>query len=205
MGTARFWCVGLLFGLLLLSGCSKAPLPPLPSDGVILAFGDSLTAGVGAGPAQDYPSELARLTGLAVVNAGVSGELAQQGRLRLPEALARHRPDLLVLLMGGNDILRNRPEAAIKADLAAMIEQARGTGVPVLLVGVPSKRILLRTSPIYRELADQYGDGVVLVEDPLTELLRSPSHKSDAVHLNADGYRRLAQALHQRLIETGAL
>ncbi len=177
----------------------------MPGDGVILAFGDSLTAGVGAGPSQDYPSELARLTGLRVVNAGISGELAREGRRRLPDAMLRHDPDLLVLLMGGNDILRNRQEAAIRADLAAMIELARDVGVPVLLVGVPSKGLLLRTSPLYPELADQYGDSVILLADPLTELLRSPAYKSDPVHLNAEGYRRLAEAIHQRLSETGLL
>ena len=62
-----------------LPGCGSPKLEPIADDGVILAFGDSLTAGVGAGSEHSYPSVLAELSGLKVVNAGVSGEMSDEG------------------------------------------------------------------------------------------------------------------------------
>ncbi|MFM5746847.1 GDSL-type esterase/lipase family protein [Aeromonas caviae] len=154
-------------------------------------------------PSQSYPSVLANLSGHPVVNGGVSGELSQAGRARLPGLLARHRPALVILLEGGNDILRGSGEAALKANLAAMIEAVQGSGAQILLVGVPRKSLFADGAPLYEELAEQYG--LVLDNDSIGELLRDPALKSDAVHFNAEGYRTLAQRLHRLLQERGAL
>ena len=94
---------GLLVILLLLQGCQKAAIEPLAPGATIVAFGDSLTAGVGASSGADYPAQLASLTGYRVVNAGVSGETTAEGVKRLPAVLAKYSPELLILLEGGND------------------------------------------------------------------------------------------------------
>ncbi|GAA4899229.1 arylesterase [Ferrimonas pelagia] len=188
---------------MLLLACSPAQLPPLSQDAVVLAFGDSLTAGVGATPGGDYPNQLAELTGLSVVNAGLSGELAVQGKARLPGLLAQVQPDLVLLMSGGNDFLRDRPRAQVRADLAEMIEQAQASGALVVLIGVTEKRLLLRTSAIYHELAQAYP--LVLAEDQLTQLLKRARYRSDPIHLNDDGYRQLALSLVQLLEQQGAL
>ena len=97
-------CVtGLL--CLLLAACGEPGFRPLAAGETILAFGDSLTEGRGVNPAQSYPSVLASLSGHPVINGGVSGELSRAGRARLPGLLAEHRPALVILLEGGNDIL----------------------------------------------------------------------------------------------------
>lgn len=196
---------GTMIGLLclLLTACNEPGFRPLGEGETILAFGDSLTEGRGVGPAQSYPSVLASLSGHPVVNGGVSGELSQGGRARLPGLLAEHRPGLVILLEGGNDILRGSGEAALKANLAAMIEAAQGSGAQVLLVGVPRKSLFADSAPLYGELAEQYR--LVLDNDGVGELLRSPGFKSDAVHLNEQGYRALAERLHRLLQEEGAL
>jgi len=77
----------LLF--LLLAACNKPPetLPKLPDDGVILAFGDSLTYGTGASSLHDYPSMLAGMTEREVINEGVPGEVSSDGLKRLPALL----------------------------------------------------------------------------------------------------------------------
>lgn len=195
-------CVtGLL--CLLLAACGEPGFRPLAAGETILAFGDSLTEGRGVNPAQSYPSVLASLSGHPVINGGVSGELSRAGRVRLPGLLAEHRPALVILLEGGNDILHGSGEGALKANLAAMIEAVQGSGAQVLLVAVPRKSLFADGAPLYGELAEQYG--LVLDNDSLGELLRTPGLKSDAVHLNAQGYGALAERLHRLLQARGAL
>ncbi|MFM5854025.1 GDSL-type esterase/lipase family protein [Aeromonas rivipollensis] len=195
-------CVtGLL--CLLLAACGEPGFRPLAAGETMLAFGDSLTEGRGVNPAQSYPSVLASLSGHPVINGGVSGELSRAGRARLPGLLAEHRPALVILLEGGNDILHGSGEGALKANLAAMIEAVQGSGAQVLLVAVPRKSLFADGAPLYGELAEQYG--LVLDNDSLGELLRTPGLKSDAVHLNAQGYGALAERLHRLLQARGAL
>ncbi|WP_417762557.1 arylesterase [Shewanella sp.] len=194
------WVVLLL--LTAVVGCSKPSLPPLDTNATVLAFGDSLTAGVGASAGKDYPAQLAHLCGCQVINAGISGETTSEGLQRLLEVLDETQPDLVILLEGGNDILRNQSLPQMQQNLAAMIAEVKGRGIDVLLLAVPEKSLFLAPSPIYSELADEYQ--LPLLEDNLTQLLREPKLKSDAVHLNADGYQQLAQQIFSKLQQEGA-
>lgn len=193
----------LLLALMLLQGCSDNRLEPLGDSAVILAFGDSLTVGVGAPESDSYPAVLARITGRQVVSAGVSGEVSALGLQRLPDELARVRPDLLILLHGGNDILRNGSTYELASNLDAMITLAKAEQVPVVLLGVPEKKLFSSSAPLYGELAQQHN--LVFIEDLLSDLLRDSAMKSDAVHLNSQGYRALAESIHRTLQEEGAL
>ena len=95
------------------AGCSSPRLAPLPCDAVIIAFGDSLTAGYDVNKAASYPKVLQELAGLQVINAGVSGETSTQGLKRLPVLLEQYQPQLVILFEGGNDVLQKRPEEEI--------------------------------------------------------------------------------------------
>ncbi len=186
-----------------LAACDRGPrLAPLPADAIILAFGDSLTAGLGVSPEQSYPAVLARLSGRRVVNAGVPGEVTADGLARLPDVLDETRPQLLLLLHGGNDILRNLDPVQAAGNLSAMVRQARARGIGVVLIGVPEKRLFSDSSPIYQALAER--EALVFEGEIIAELVRSPAMKSDAVHFNASGYERLAQTLHALLDKAGA-
>jgi len=192
-----------LLAAILLLGCSESKLTPIPKEGTILAFGDSLTVGVGSSDANSYPFVLSDLTGLQVINSGVSGETTDRGLQRLPRVLNETSPDLLILIEGGNDILRNRNLTETKANLAAMITLADSRGVPVVLLGVPEKKLFSDSAPFYDVLAEEFQ--LVFEPELIADLLRTPAYKSDAVHLNDKGYRKLAESIHDLLKENGAL
>ena len=195
--------LALLAVLMLLDACGSSKLEPLARGDRILAFGDSLTAGIGAATQHSYPADLAQLSGLDVVNAGVSGETTAEGMQRLPGELERASPALLVLTEGGNDILRNVSSRVIKENLRAMIEYASSRGVPVVLIGVPQKNLFSSVAPLYRELAEEYG--LVFDDALLSDLLRTPRYKSDMVHFNERGYRAMAEAIYALLEDNGAI
>lgn len=188
---------------LLLSGCSEPKLEPIKYGGTILAFGDSLTFGVGTAQTHSYPAVLAELSGLNVINAGISGETTESGLKRLPLELDRTAPDLIILIEGGNDILQNKSEFSIKSNLRKMIELAQSRDIPVVLIGVPQKRLFSDSAPLFQELAEDYQlvfDGTLI-----GSLLRSPSSKSDHVHFNTEGYRKMAESIYELLSDNGAL
>ena len=184
----------LLTLLLLLAGCdSKPAIRPLAPGATILAFGDSLTHGNGAGAGQSYPALLEELLGVRVVNAGVPGEESAAGRKRLPGVLEKAQPQLVILIHGGNDFLRRLDVAQTKQNLRAMIEACRLQGADVVLAGVPQVGLFLSPAPFYAELAKEYR--LPYLEDTLSDILKDRSLKSDAIHPNAAGYRQLAEAL----------
>ncbi|WP_394202937.1 GDSL-type esterase/lipase family protein [Shewanella waksmanii] len=189
--------------MVFLSACSGPTLSPLTQDSVILAFGDSLTYGKGAEPGQDYPSQLALLSGLKVINAGISGETTAEGVQRFEQLLTETLPSLVVLLEGGNDFLRNQDSVNTQANLQSMIDIAKSRGVDVVLVAVPSKQLFLSPASFYADLADI--NQLVLVEEAVTNLLKDGSMKSDTVHLNAAGYRVLAEQIFAHIQDAGAL
>jgi len=184
-------------------GCSGPGLQPIPEDGIILAFGDSLTAGVGTTDENSYPAVLAELTGLTVINAGVSGETTDEGVSRLIEEIDNFSPDLIIILEGANDFFQNRNHSTIKTNLQRMIEIAKSRGVQVVLIGVPQKSLFLNSAPLYEELADDFQ--LVFDDTLLAGLLRSPSLKSDYIHLNEKGYRKMAESIYKLLKENGAM
>ena len=107
---------------------------------VILAFGDSLTAGFGLPAAQSFPAQLEarlRAKGIAarVVNAGVSGDTTTGGLARIDWALA-DRPQLVILALGANDALRGIDPAVVRHNLDAMIRKVKAHGAKLLLLGM---------------------------------------------------------------------
>src|SRR5260370_35766670 len=148
-------CVALALGLTQFScGGSKKATAPTPSQEsppkpeaaaqdrrpVIVAFGDSLTAGYGAGPGPSYPDLLQKDLDRAgirwrVVNAGVSGDPTTDGVNRLSEVLS-YKPRIVILEFGGNDGLRGLPIEITRANLNQMVETLRNAGVSVILAGM---------------------------------------------------------------------
>ncbi|MBI3575228.1 MAG: arylesterase [Gammaproteobacteria bacterium] len=190
--------------LLLLAACSAPPtLPRLPAGAVVLAFGDSLTYGTGADSGQSYPAVLTALAGWRVINAGVPGEVSAEGLARLPGVLDEYRPQLLILIHGGNDLLRKGSAQELARNLRAMVEAARSRGIAVVLVGVPAPGLVLGVPELYATLAEEQR--LPYDAEALRTILGDRALKSDPIHPNAEGYRQLAQRLHALLRAAGAL
>ncbi|MEQ9397133.1 GDSL-type esterase/lipase family protein [Haliea sp.] len=210
-GHRRRWLLRALVALVaLVPGCSReSPYSPLPAGSVVLAFGDSVTWGTGAGRGEDFPSRLAEHSGWQVVNAGVPGNTATAARERLEGLLRQHDPALVIVELGGNDFLRRRPDADVEADLRDILRTVQDHGAIPVLVAVPRLSLLratvgaLKDAPLYARLAE--AEGVLLVPDVLSGVLSQESLRADTIHPNKAGYEVLAEELAAALRQAGLL
>jgi len=191
--------------LALLAACSagQPKLPRLAPDAVVLAFGDSLTVGVGANSSESYPARLEALIGRTVVSSGVPGETSEGGLARLPAALEEAKPQLVILCEGGNDFLQKLDDAQTANNLRAMVRMARAQGAQIVLIAVPKPGLLPSPADFYSAIAREFA--VPHEESALRKILTDNALKSDLVHPNAAGYARLAEAIAALLKKTGAI
>jgi lysophospholipase L1-like esterase len=188
----------------LLAACDRAPtLPKLNSHDVIVAFGDSLTHGTGASADTAYPAVLATLSGRTVINAGVPGDTTSSGLERLPAVLNEYKPRLVLLCLGGNDMLRKHPEAATENNLRLLVQTIRASGAEVVLIGVPKPKLFGGAPDYYARVAEDMQ--LPLEDEVFNEVLKDNRLKSDPIHANAAGYRVVAERLDEFLREAGAL
>ena len=158
----------LIVHLAMLIGLSAAP-PAFAQQKLIVAFGDSLIAGYGLKPGESFPAQLqTALNGggvkARVHNAGVSGDTSAAGKARMAWVLnsLKAKPDLVILELGANDMLRGIKPAQTRANLDAMIVELKRRGIRVLLAGMlaaPNMGAAYRGQfdPIYPQLAKKHA------------------------------------------------
>lgn len=189
--------------LLAACGGSAQKLERLDANDVVLAFGDSLTFGTGATPAESYPAVLERAIARKVVNAGRPGETSEEGLRRLPDVLDEVKPKLLILCHGGNDFLRRLDERRAAGNVRAMIALARERSIPVVLLATPKPGLPPSIPAFYGEIATELR---LPFEDVVVKsVLFDNNLKSDMVHPNAQGYARMAAAVEKVLRKSGAI
>ena len=195
----------LLAAALVLALVGAAPVSA--AERVVVALGDSLTAGLGVARDEAYPALLeARLRreghAYRVVNAGVSGDTSAGGRRRV-EWVLRSKPDVVIVALGANDGLRGLPVDQLRDNLEAIIKQLRAAGARVLLVG-------MRVPPNY---GDDYArafaavfpavarrTGAALVPFLLEGVAGDARlNQPDGVHPTAEGQRVIAGVLWPHL------
>ncbi len=179
------------------TGCSGPSIADVGSHSKIVAFGDSLTAGYGVSEGESYPAVLSELLGIEVSNYGISGEDTSTGLERLPEMLIDEKPSLVILCMGGNDMLRDQDPSQTQANLDQMITSIKTAGSDVILIGVPKPGLALSIPKLYQELAKKHE--LPLEDEALRGILKKSSLKSDTIHPNAAGYRVFAEALFETI------
>jgi len=186
----------------LIWACAPGAQAADPAQRTIVVLGDSLSAGYGIKVSQGWVNLLAqRLAsegyGYRVVNASVSGETTQGGLARLPRALTTHKPDIVIVELGGNDGLRGLPLSSSQENLERIIGLARGAKARVLLVGM---LIPPNYGPRY---ADQFRDmfpalarkhSVALVPFLLDQVALKPElMQPDGIHPNETGQPRMLE------------
>ncbi len=192
----------------LLAACGETPKEAaLPAGSRVLALGDSLTAGAGVTPDQAWPALLAGLTGWEVVNGGVSGNKSADALARLPALLEEHQPALVLVTLGGNDMLRHVPEQETVANLKQMLAMVKESGAKAVLLATLEPSVAgavfqsLSPPEFYRQVADEYG--APLIEDAIPEVLSDPQLKGDPLHPNAGGHALLSEKIFGALKEIG--
>lgn len=179
------------------------------AEPLVLCLGDSLTEGYAVDPDNSYPAQLQRLLRergwpeIEVVNAGISGSTSASGVSRLAWQL-RRKPHVMVLALGANDGLRGIDLETTKANLAAVIADAKAGGVAVLLAGMKmppnyGPEYTEEFESMYTALASE--NEVALVPFLLEGVAAKPElNLPDGIHPNADGYRIVAHTVGQALI-----
>jgi len=178
-------------------------------EAVIVAFGDSLTAGFGLPEKESFPAQLeqalkVRGQEVRVVNAGVSGDTAAAGLARLDWAMSNDASAVIIEL-GANDALQGLDPAATKAVLEKIITQVKARGLPILLAGMEAPRNLGKDyvdqfRAMYVDLAQRYDvvfypfflDGVAL-DDKFMQ--------GDGLHPNAQGVARIVELILPKVEE----
>lgn len=187
---------------------ATADLPAIPVMGPqrrILAFGDSLFAGYGLKDGESYPARLeaalrAKGVNAAITNAGVSGDTSAAGAQRLAFTLdaQKEKPDLFILELGGNDLLRGISPDQTKANIGQMLAELKQRGIPVLVMGMRSppnygSEYQAQFDALYRDLAKQHG--AALIPFWLEDIYREPGlFQNDNIHPTAQGIERLVAA-----------
>jgi acyl-CoA thioesterase-1 len=184
-------------------GSSATPTPAAEAEELpqIVAFGDSLTAGLGLAPSQSYPALLQQRLDekgyrYRVLNAGVSGETSAGGLRRLDWAL-QGDVRFLILELGANDALRGQPIAEMKKNLGQIIARAQSRGVTVILAGMEAppnygEEYTREFRQAFRDLARQYR--VKLIPFFLEGVGGLAAYnQADGIHPNAKGTELVAE------------
>lgn len=198
----------LVAAIVVVAACgSKAKEEALPPGSRVVALGDSLTAAFGVAPGEAWPDLLASRTGWIVTNAGVSGDTSGEAMSRLPALLEEHRPVLVLVALGGNDMLRRIPEEVTVANLGRILAMIKEQGAKPVLLATPKPSVAgavfqnLSAADFYRQVAD--AQRVPLIEDAIADVLSDPRMKGDPLHPNTAGHAQLFQNIFDALKSIG--
>lgn len=206
MSNRRTFLTLLALSPLILTACTSSPtFAKLPAGSVVVALGDSLTFGFGADKADNYPTALAQKTGWNIINQGINGDTTADVLARL-DGVFDESPKLVLLGIGGNDVLKRVNPAETRTNLVDIIKQLTNKNIPVVLIAEPhfsASALFGKASdnPIYKEVSDELG--VPLFAEGWSKILSDNSLKSDQIHANGAGYKKFADMLYEFLQEIG--
>lgn len=188
--------------VLLIAYCRRRNSWPIVNDapqGVsIVAFGDSLTQGYQMAEGDSYPAQLAKRIGRPIVNRGVSGNTTADGLARLESDVLSENPRIVLLALGGNDMLGRQSIDETFANLRQIVDRLQRRGALVILIGVEGYPLVHGDyGERYRSLARETG--CVYVPDMLDDVLGNSALMFDQFHPNAAGYARIAERIESEV------
>jgi acyl-CoA thioesterase I len=163
----------------------------------IICFGDSLTEGVGAEPGEEYPTILSRLLGMRVVNAGQRGDTTAQALERINTSVVNKNPRLVILLLGGNDFLRQVPTRETRQNLKELVRQIQDHGAMVAIAGIKLGFFTDEYGPIFEETAAEFG--AIYIPQVMKGIFNGTKLRSDQIHPNSAGYRLIAERIAEKI------
>jgi len=207
----------ILFCFLFFSGCEQQERVPGADrvaeapvyEGVIIAVGNSLTAGLGVSEQEAYPALLERKLkqsghNYQVINAGISGETSSGALSRIGWIIAQH-PDIVILETGANDGLRGIPPHVIYENISKTVQLLKDGQVTVVLAGM---QMLHNMGPVYtREFVDLYPkvameQDIILLPFFLHEVAGNPTlNQPDMIHPTAAGHRIIAETVYPYVLQ----
>jgi acyl-CoA thioesterase-1 len=169
------------------------PEPLLPTAGTnIIVFGDSLAEGQGASAGNDIASLISKKLNEPVINLGVSGDTTDDALARIKE-VTEADPKIVIIILGGNDVLQKTPMVTTFQNLAIIVEEIQKTGSAIIIVGAPGGLNNKQYGKAYKDLAEQYQ--TFYVSNILSGLIARPEYMSDYIHPNDKGYAKATERI----------
>lgn len=164
----------------------------LPQNGTtIVVFGDSLVQGIGAEAGGDFPTQLGQLISTPVINAGVAGDTTTDALLRFESDVLAQDPKIVIILLGGNDVLQNVAPDKTFTNIETMIARSRSYGASVIVIGVRGGLHNTEYKQRFKELSRVYE--AAYIPDVHKDIFRNKELMTDAVHPNSAGYSIIVQ------------
>lgn len=168
-----------------------------PNPQNIVAFGDSLTQGVGATKETSYPSQLSEKIGIPIINKGVSGATTVDALQVLEDSVLSLNPDLVLITITGNDMMRKVQFSLAMTNLEKIFSTAVSSGSMVAFLSIKPPLVNSKWYKKPRELAKKHG--VIWVDRILKGLWTNNSLMSDTIHPNGKGYELVADKVYDTL------
>lgn len=161
-----------------------------PKNQTVVAFGDSLIEGVGATPGNDFVSVVERNLRIEIMNKGLSGDTTTSALSRINEVLALE-PGIVIILLGGNDVIRRIPKGETFQNLERIIENFQSEGAVVILLGVRGGILFDGYDKDFESLSKKHN--TAYVSNVLDNLITNQKYMSDGIHPNDQGYAMIAK------------
>ncbi len=183
----------LLIVILIVVG-TLYPKRELNRDQVVVAFGDSLTVGHGTPPGKNYVTYLSEALNIPIINSGKSGDTTADALIRFNEDVADKNPDVVMVLLGGNDLIKNgSSEEYVYTNLKIIIKHIQKIGAKVILIGV-TKDVAPLYEAMYEKLAwEMRVDGYV--PNILGGIILRKDLMFDEIHPNDRGQEIIAERI----------
>ena len=166
----------------------------------IICFGDSLTYGTGATQGMDYPSQLATMVSIPVINKGVPGDTTSSALTRLDRDVLPQSPRIVLITLGGNDLKNGVPKDMVFQNLKTIIESIQAKGALVIVGGVDIPLWGRGFGEGYEEVCRKTE--AILIPNILDGVMGNSKLMSDPIHPNDAGYTAVAEKFHKALKST---